>query len=180
MTDTHEYVQQTLSALRQANITLTQEEQQRIEIATFGLPDYPASGLQLLTYVNSPRYCAKELVLFPRQTCPEHLHPPFEGTPGKQETFRCRSGEVYLFVDDSSLTENDASGAPVCRVPEGSEEWYTCTRYVLLRPGEQYTIAPNTRHWFQAGDNGAVVSEFSSESRDELDIFTDPRVNRLA
>ena len=180
MTDTHEYVQQTLSALRQANITLTQEEQQRIEIATFGLPDYPASGLQLLTYVNSPRYCAKELVLFPRQTCPEHLHPPFEGTPGKQETFRCRSGEVYLFVDDSSLTENDASGAPFCRVPEGSEEWYTCTRYVLLRPGEQYTIAPNTRHWFQAGDNGAVVSEFSSESRDELDIFTDPRVNRLA
>ncbi|MDU5779598.1 MAG: D-lyxose/D-mannose family sugar isomerase [Pantoea sp.] len=180
MTDTHEYVQQTLSALRQANITLTQDEQQRIEIATFGLPDYPASGLQLLTYVNSPRYCAKELVLFPRQTCPEHLHPPFEGTPGKQETFRCRWGEVYLFVDDSSLTANDASGAPVCRVPEGSEEWYTCTGYVLLRPGEQYTIAPNTRHWFQAGDNGAVVSEFSSESRDELDIFTDPRVNRLA
>lgn len=26
---------------------------------------------------------------------------------------------------------------------------------------------------------GAVVSEFSSESRDELDIFTDPRVRRL-
>jgi len=180
MSVTNEYVQQTLSALRQASIMLTQDEQRRIEIATFGLPDYPASGLQLLTYVNSPRYCAKELVLFPRQTCPEHLHPPFDGTPGKQETFRCRSGEVYLFVDDSSLTENDASGTPVCRVPEGSEAWYTCTRYVLLRPGEQYTIAPNTRHWFQAGDNGAVVSEFSSESRDELDIFTDPRVNRLA
>lgn len=47
-------------------------------------------------------------------------------------------------------------------------------------PGEQYTIAPDTRHWFQAGEQGAVVSEFSSESRDELDIFTDPRVNRLA
>ncbi|POW55683.1 D-lyxose/D-mannose family sugar isomerase [Candidatus Pantoea alvi] len=180
MIETRKYVQQTLDALRQASITLTQDEQQRIEIATFGLPDYPASGLQLLTYVNSPRYCAKEMVLFPRQTCPEHLHPPFEGTPGKQETFRCRAGEVYLFVDDSSLTQNDAGGAPVCRVPEGSEEWYTCTAYVLLRPGEQYTIAPNTRHWFQAGDNGAVVSEFSSESRDELDIFTDPRVNRLA
>jgi len=48
MKNTHEYVQHTLSALRQANITLTQQEQQRIEIATFGLPDYPASGLQLL------------------------------------------------------------------------------------------------------------------------------------
>lgn len=175
-----EAVQRTLHFLQQAQIILTEEEQQRIDIATFGLPDYPVSGLQLLTYVNSPRYCAKELVLFPRQTCPEHLHPPFAGTPGKQETFRCRWGEVYLFVDDDSLTPNDATGQPICTVPEGSETWYTCTRYILLRPGEQYTIAPNTRHWFQAGDQGAVVSEFSSESRDELDIFTDPRVNRLA
>ncbi|EOY9128854.1 D-lyxose/D-mannose family sugar isomerase, partial [Providencia stuartii] len=30
-----------------------------------------------------------------------------------------------------------------------------------------------------AGSMGAVVSEFSSESRDEFDIFTDPRVRRL-
>ncbi|KQN42849.1 sugar isomerase [Serratia sp. Leaf50] len=179
MTTSTEAVKRTLHFLKQAEIVLTEDEQQRIEIATFGLPDYPASGLQLLTYVNSSRYCAKELVLFPRQTCPEHLHPPFAGTPGKQETFRCRWGEVYLFVDDENLTLNDASGEVICEVPEGSEAWYTCTRYILLRAGEQYTIAPNTRHWFQAGDQGAVVSEFSSESRDELDIFTDSRVNRL-
>lgn len=175
-----EAISQTLDYLQKADIILTEEETQLIEIATFGLPDYPKSGLQLLTYINSPRYCAKELVLFPGQTCPEHIHPPFEGTPGKQETFRCRWGEVYLFVDDETLTENDATGAPVCQLPKGSEAWYTVTRYILLHPGEQYTIAPNTRHWFQAGPAGAVVSEFSSESRDELDIFTDPRINRLA
>ena len=29
-----------------------------------------------------------------------------------------------------------------------------------------------------AGDEGAIVSEFSTASRDELDIFTDPRVER--
>lgn len=173
-------VLRTLHFLQSAGIILTEEEIQHIEIATFGLPDYPLSGLQLLTYINSQRYCAKELVLFPRQTCPEHIHPPFAGTPGKQETFRCRWGEVYLFVDDPALTPNDASGEPVCLVPEGSEAWYTCYHYIRLCPGEQYTIAPNTRHWFQAGESGAVVSEFSSESRDELDIFTDPRVNRLA
>lgn len=180
MSHSTEHTQRTLEFLQLAGMVLTDDERQRIEIASFGLPDYPISGLQLLTYVNSPRYCAKELVLFPGQTCPEHLHPPFAGTPGKQETFRCRWGEVYLFVDDDNLTPNDASGSKVCQVPEGSEAWYTCTRYILLKPGEQYTIAPNTRHWFQAGDKGAVVSEFSSESRDELDIFTDPRVNRLA
>ena len=44
----------------------------------------------------------------------------------------------------------------------------------MLRPGDQHTIAPDTLHWFQAGDEGAVVSEFSTTSRDELDVFTDP------
>ena len=34
-------------------------------------------------------------------------------------------------------------------------------------------------HWFQAGSGGAVVSEFSSPSHDEFDIFTDPRIGRF-
>ena len=38
---------------------------------------------------------------------------------------------------------------------------------------------PNTRHWFQAGPDGAVVSEFSTKSLDEYDIFTDPRIRRI-
>jgi D-lyxose ketol-isomerase len=50
---------------------------------------------------------------------------------------------------------------------------------IVLRPGEQYTIPSNTKHWFQAGDEGAVVSEFSSTSRDEADIFTDPDIERI-
>ena len=48
-----------------------------------------------------------------------------------------------------------------------------------MTPGEQYTISPDTLHWFQAGDEGAIVSEFSSTSSDEADIFTDPRAQRL-
>jgi D-lyxose ketol-isomerase len=48
----------------------------------------------------------------------------------------------------------------------------------VLRPGEQYTIFPNTLHWFQGGDEGAVVSEFSTTSRDESDVFSDARIDR--
>lgn len=48
-----------------------------------------------------------------------------------------------------------------------------------LLPGEQFTIPPNTHHWFQAGEEGAIVSEFSSTSRDAFDIFTDPRIKRV-
>ena len=49
---------------------------------------------------------------------------------------------------------------------------------VELRPGQQHTIAPNVLHWFQAGDEGAVVSEFSTTSVDESDVFTDARIGR--
>jgi D-lyxose ketol-isomerase len=154
-------------------VFITDEERGRIEVADFGLGELRRTGLQLLTYVNTDRYCAKELVLFPGQTCPEHRHPPVRAEPGKRETFRCRWGEVRLYVD------GPASPAIAAEPPGGSEAHYTVFHELVLRPGEQYTIPPDTLHWFQAGPEGAVVSEFSSTSRDELDVFTDPRIARL-
>ena len=49
---------------------------------------------------------------------------------------------------------------------------------VVLKPGEQYTIWPETLHWFQAGPEGAVISEFSTRSTDETDVFTDKGIVR--
>jgi len=138
--------------LAEAGIVLTPAERDAIEVADFGLARLDEIGLEVVTYVNTERVCAKELVLFPGQTCPEHRHPPVEGSPGKEETFRCRRGTVHLHVD-------------------GHDE-------LVLRPGDQFTIPPDTPHWFQAGDEGAIVSEFSTQSRDELDVFTDPRIVR--
>ena len=89
------------------------------------------------------------------------------------ETFRCRWGEVLLYV------EGDPTPSPKAKVPRGSEKYYTVWREIVLKPGDQYTIPPMTLHWFQAGDEGAVISEFSSTSRDELDFFTDTRITRI-
>jgi len=159
--------------LRKAGIVLTPKEIDNIEVAELGLAELERTGLELVVYVNTDRYCAKELVLFPRQTCPEHRHPPVQGEPGKMETFRCRWGRVWLY------TEGPATSSPKARIPAGSERYYTVFREIELNPGDQYTIPPNTLHWFQADDEGAIVSEFSSTSRDESDVFTDPRVQRI-
>jgi len=161
------------SVLDGAGIELTEAERANIEVADFGLDDLDRTGLELVVYENNDRYCAKELVLFPRQTCPEHRHPPVGEDPGKRETFRCRTGIVWLYV------EGEPAPAPRARVPEGDEAYYTVFHEVELGPGEQYTIPSNTLHWFQAGEEGAIVSEFSSTSRDEFDVFTDPRIRRL-
>jgi D-lyxose ketol-isomerase len=168
-----ELARKTLDYLNQANIVLTSEEKKNIEIADFGLNDIEHTGLQLITYINTDRVCAKELVLFPHQTCPEHRHPDRNGLPGKEETFRCRYGKVYLYVS------GEPAANPSCEPPVGSEEYYKVWHEVVLNPGEQYTIMPNTLHWFQAGDEGAIVSEFSTNSHDESDIFTDVRIKRI-
>jgi len=151
---------ETLQAARQqardmlvcAGVTMTDQEFHALDIADFALGDWTQTGLIELVYVNTKRCCAKELVLFSGQTCPEHRHPPVAGEPGKEETFRCRTGSVHLHV-------------------EGHAE-------IVLRPGEQFTIMPDTLHWFQAGADGAIVTEFSTRSRDELDVFTDPQIVR--
>jgi D-lyxose ketol-isomerase len=137
--------------LAEAGIVLTPMERDAIEVADFGLGDLDRYGLQIVVYVNTERVCAKELVLFPGQTCPEHRHPPVDGSPGKEETFRVRFGLVHLHLGDEEI---------------------------VLRPGDQHTIPPDTLHWFQAGGEGAIVSEFSTQSRDDADVFTDPRVVR--
>jgi D-lyxose ketol-isomerase len=165
----HEAQAYAAEALEQAGIVLTEAERASIEVADCGLSRLDETGLQLLVYVNTDRHCAKELVLYPEQACPEHRHPPFDGAPGKEETFRCRRGLVYLYVEGEPTLE------PACEPPPGA---YTARHEIELRPGQQHTIPPNTLHWFQAGPEGAVVTEFSSASRDELDVFTDAEVRR--
>jgi D-lyxose ketol-isomerase len=162
-----------LEYFQRAGIVITEEEKNNIEVADFGLSDLYNIGLEILVYVNTERCCAKELVLFPHQICPEHRHPSVNGKEGKEETFRCRYGKVFLYVEE---TPSDNISAII---PEGKENTFTVKHEIVLNPGEQYTLTPNVRHWFQAGSEGAVVSEFSTKSSDESDVFTDPEIQRM-
>lgn len=162
-----------LELLDQAGIALTEDEQENMEIVDYGLDDLERIGTQIVVYVNNDKYCAKELVLFPGQVCPEHRHPPLGDYPGKQETFRVRHGTVHLFV------EGEPTRQPEAQPPEDRSEYFTAEKEIVLEPGEQYTIPPDTKHWFKAGEDGAVISEFSTRSIDEEDVFTDPAIDRI-
>jgi D-lyxose ketol-isomerase len=171
--DVQKYQQIAQTYLDRTGIVLAETEQERIEIADLGLGEFEQTGLALVVYVNTDRVCAKELILLPRQTCPQHTHPTVGGQPGKEETFRCRWGEVYLYV--SGEPTPNPKGVP----PQHRRDHYTVWHEIILRPGDQYTLNPETWHWFQAGPEGAVVSEFSTRSTDENDIFTDPDIKRI-
>lgn len=166
-----EYRQKALKYLDDAGIVITAEEKNNMEVAEYGLGQVDKIGLELIVYVNTDRCCAKELILLPGQTCPEHRHPPVENEPGKEETFRCRWGKVYLYVPGTPAKN------PGAAAPAGRERYFTVWHEIELNPGEQYTLRPNTLHWFQAGSDGAVISEFSTKSRDDYDVYTDPDIN---
>lgn len=157
---------------KKAGIVLTEEEKRNIEVADLGLGMIKSIGLEIVTYINTDRVCAKEMVLIPNQVCPEHRHVPTNGKEGKEETFRCRYGKVYLYTDtDKNAKKEDIS------LPLPPTDVTVFDETVLL-PGQQFTIMPNTLHWFAAGEEGAVISEFSTTSTDETDYFTDKRIVR--
>lgn len=159
--------------LDRACIVVTEEEMDQLEIAEYGMDLWSSVGLQIIVYVNTENCCAKEMILFSHQTCPEHRHPPMPGSPGKEETFRCRSGEVSLYV------EGEVTPHPKAIAPKQREPYFTVWHEIILRPGDQYTLRPNMLHWFQAGPEGAIISEFSTQSHDETDVFTDPDIIRV-
>ena len=164
---------QALQLLKEAHFVVTPDEKENMEIVDFGLGRLWEIGLQIIVYLNTQRACAKELILFPHQTCPEHRHPDVMDESGKEETFRCRWGKVYLYVP------GEPASSPKSIIPEDKKSTFTVWNEIVLNPGDQYTLYPDMLHWFQSGERGAIVSEFSTTSRDEFDIFTDPEIKRM-
>lgn len=157
--------------LEKANIPLAPGELDRIEVIDFGLGKVRVEGLQLLTMFETDRMAGRILIMTPNQTEPEHWHPPFGTNPGKQEIIRAFWGEVRFYLPG----EGEISKGFIV---EGKEDLYTLRREVILSPGDTLVLEPGSKHWFQAGEEGAVFYSFSSTVKDGSDGFTDPKVRR--
>jgi D-lyxose ketol-isomerase len=103
---------------------------------------------------------------------PEHWHPPVGRDPGKEETVRVVSGTLHFFREGPGEVDETV-------LPAGQQDVYTCRREVVLRPGDQVTLPPGEKHWFQARAEPVVLYSFSTVARDALDGFTDPAVERI-
>ena len=166
--------QNALRLLKKSGTVISEDEENRLEYCDYSLGNFDVIGTEILTYVNTSRICAKEIILMPGQICPEHLHPPLDDYPGKEEIFRCRWGEIYLYVPGIPAVE------PHGTVPPERKKGFTVWHEILLKPGDQYHLKENTLHWFQAGPEGAIISEFSTPSFDDKDIFTDSDIHSVS
>ncbi len=155
----------------EAGIVLREDEIERIAIADFGLSDIYNEGGQILTFFETARIGTKVIALLPNQTLPEHWHPPVGNDPGKEEIIRAISGEVRFYIPGKGEIKKGF-------IPNGKTDCYTMRNEVIIKPGEQIILPPGTKHWFQAGKEGAVMYSFSTCVRDGLDGFTDPKIVR--
>jgi D-lyxose ketol-isomerase len=161
-----------LEYMEKAGVIVSEKEKENISVADFGLGDLERQGGQILTFFNTERLSAKVIVLFPWQILPEHWHPALDNDIGKEEIMRVRRGEVYLYVPGESTPH------PKAKIPPEEKENFTVWHEVILKPGDQYILKARTVHWFQAGEDGAVIDDYSSTARDLQDGFTNPRVVR--
>jgi len=158
--------------IRESGIHISDQEAKKVEVADFGLGHLEVEGAQILTLVDTSRIAVKIIALLPNQTLPEHWHPPVGDDPGKEETVRVVWGTVRFYIPGHDRIREGF-------VPAGLDDVYTMRHEVILRQGNQITVEPGTKHWFQAGEKGAVMYSFSSVARDVLDGFTDPYIKRV-
>jgi D-lyxose ketol-isomerase len=158
--------------IRATGVHITDKEADGIEVVDFGLSRLAHEGVQVLTLVQTDRISVKVLALFPNQTEPEHWHPPVGTDPGKEETVRVISGTLCFYVPGENTFKEGF-------LVEGKEHCYTMRHELIMRPGDQLTIAPGVKHWFQARGEGVVMYSFSTIARDVMDQFTDKDIVRV-
>lgn len=161
----------TAQMLKTAGLVVTDEEIKKIAAADFGLSHLEKEGAQILTFLETDRVAFKIIALFPKQTMPEHWHPPVGDDPGKEETIRAINGTLFFYVPGEETIREGF-------IPEGKEAYYTVRHELVMNPGDQITVEPGKVHWFQSGIEGAVLYSISSTARDILDRFTDPEIVR--
>jgi len=157
--------------IRKAGIKIIPKEAEKIDVADFGLSNLNKEGAQILTFFNTERVSAKVIAMFSYQTMPEHWHPSVKDDPGKEETIRVIDGTLYMYIPGE---DNMQYGF----IPEGKDDCYTVRHELVMKSGDQVTLEPGTKHWFQAGEEVAIFYSMSTCARDLLDGFTDPDVVR--
>jgi len=169
--DFKEVCEKSIKMIEDAGLLLTPEDKKKMTAADFGLNHIKKEGIQILTMFQTGRIAGKILVLLPYQTEPEHWHPTVGDDAGKEEVIRALSGDLYFYIPGNDTLKKGF-------IVDGKEDCYTMRNEVVMKPGDQLELPAGTKHWFQAGEKGAVMYSFSTTVTDLNDQFTDAAIVR--
>lgn len=158
--------------LQQAGFPATSEISETLEIADFGLGHVREEGAQIYTIFKTEKIACKLLVLLAAQVEPEHWHPNSSDDPGKEEVLTAFWGDLLVSIP------GEIKATALSVIPDGKADVYTCRNIQVLTPGESVVLSPGTKHWFAAGESGAVFFSMATVAQYLEDRFTDPAVVR--
>lgn len=155
------------SLARRSGIPLSDDELAGMRLLDYGLGQPRIEGLQNVTLVCTERLEVKIQVLLPRQTVPQHVHPPYDTNPGKEESIRVLWGSLCVCrAGEDTMKE--------AVIPEGKAACYTLRHECVLVPALTITIPPDEEHWFQAGNEGCVALSAYTRADNTRNRFADP------
>ena len=154
--------------LTHSGFPITDAELKAMAVNDFGLGNLHVEGFGFIDILRSARLRITLIALLPNQTLPQHVHPPYEGEQGKEETIRCLAGQTKVYIRGKASN-------PDMLIPAGKDPFYTARQEIVLNPGEQYTVPPGIEHWFQGGPDGSVNICFQNRVDENQNRFWDPK-----
>ncbi len=155
--------------LVKSGFPISKNELEMLEVNDLGLGDIRKEGFAFIDILRTKRLRITILMLLPNQSLPQHVHPPYEEEIGKEETIRVIFGQTKVYS-----AKNNQEDEPIL-IPTGKEKYYTARHETKLEQGQQFTVTPNTNHWFQGGSEGAVNICFQNRVDETRNIFFDPK-----
>ena len=162
-----EVTEKAKALIKRSGLFITEQEWRQFAINDFGLGNIFCEGFQFIDILRSERLRITVIVFLPNQTIPQHVHPSYRNEPGKEETLRVLYGRTQVFVEGPQNSDDTS-------IPANKEAYYTVNHKIVLDAGQQYTVPPGIKHWFQAGPEGSVNLVFQNRVDETQNIFDDP------
>lgn len=142
-------------------------------VADFNLKNFVDVGMAGIFWIinTKHKYTGVEMFLLPGQSIPEHWHVATKDASTKFESCHVRYGSITLF------TEGEAKPDVADRIPQYQREIVKARKEKVLNPGEiGFAEKEGEKHWFKAGPEGAIMTEYATVHDGDGVRFSDPSI----
>jgi D-lyxose ketol-isomerase len=142
-------------------------------VADFNLKNFVEVGMAGIFWIINPeqKYTGVEMFLLPGQSIPEHWHVATKDASPKFESCHVRYGSITLF------TEGEEAPGVEKRIPIYQRKIAKARKEKILTAGEiGFAEKEGEKHWFKAGPEGAIMTEYATVHDGAGVRFTDPSI----
>lgn len=142
-------------------------------VLDFALGNFMEVGMAGVFYVNNEKdnYLLHDIWLLPGQQIPEHYHIKLDTVGPKMEAWLVRHGAADFYAEGEPTPGIDE------KIPPLHRKIAKARTMVSKKPGGVVIQPiPESRHWMQAGPEGAIVTEVATYHSMDALKFTHPDI----